>query len=163
MEELIKKYDELYEDMATAKDPRKMMAFGEAEKWMFHRMAKQHPEIAEEWLDKLEAEKWYNYVSKHEAETIVAKFVNQDGSRGPHWNYETFKAAVESLGGKLQSEPFYNCWALWVVANMLYSDHYVSASEFIPHDKLAKYFYNGAVETLKDADRPRFIREYFHL
>lgn len=163
MEDLIKKYDELYEDMATAKDPRKMMAFGEAEKWVFHKMAKHHPEIAEEWLNKLEAEKWYNYVSKSEAEAIVSKFVNQDGSRGPHWSYETFKAAVESLGGKLQSEPFYNCWALWVVANMRYSDNYVSASEFVPHDKMAKYFYNVAVETLKDADRPRFIREYFHL
>ena len=163
MEDLIKKYEELYEDMATAKDPRKMMAFGEAERWVFHKMADQHPEIAEEWLNMLEAEKWYNYVSKREADEIVSRFVNQDGSRGPHWSYEAFKAAVESLGGKLQSEPFYNCWALWVVANMRYSDNFVSASEFVPREKMPKFFYNVAVETLKDADRPRFIREYFHL
>ena len=163
MEDLIKKYDELYDDMATAKDPRKMMAFGEAEKWVFHMMAEQHPELAEKWLTKLEAEKWYNYLSKHEAEAIVSKFVNQDGTRGPHWSYDTFKAAVESLGGKIQSEPFYNCWALWTAANMRYSDNYVSASEFVPKDMMPKYFYNVAVETLKDADRPRFIREYFDL
>jgi hypothetical protein len=46
MEDLIRKYDELYDDMATAKDPRKMMAFGEAEKWVFHMMAEKHPELA---------------------------------------------------------------------------------------------------------------------
>ena len=163
MEDLIKKYDELYDDMATAKDPRKMMAFGEAEKWVFHMMAEQHPELAEKWLARLEAEKWYNYLSKNEAEEIVAKFVNQDGTHGPHWNYETLKAAVESLGGKIQSEPFYNCWSLWVVVNMHYSDHRTSASEFVPRDMMPKYFYNMAVETLKDPDRPRFVREYFDL
>lgn len=163
MEDLIRKYDELYDDMATAKDPRKMMAFGEAEKWVFHMMAEKHPELAEKWLNKLEAEKWFNYLSKSEAEEIAMKLVNQDGVRGPHWSYETFKAAVESLGGKLYSEPFYNCYALWVVANMRYSDNHKSASEFVPEDKMPKFFYNVAVETLKDVDRPRFIREYFDL
>ena len=39
MEELIRKYDELYEDMAKAKDPKKMMIFGDAEKKMFHSLA----------------------------------------------------------------------------------------------------------------------------
>ena len=163
MEDLIRKYDELYDDMATAKDPRKMMAFGEAEKWVFHMMAEQHPELAEKWLNRLESEKWYNYVSESEARAIAAKLVNQDGTRGPHWNYEAFKTAVESFGGKIQSEPFYNSWALWVVANMRWSDNSVSASEFVPKDLMPKYFYNVAVETLKDADRPRFIREYFDL
>ena len=36
MDDLIKRYEELYEDMATAKDPKKMMIFGDAEKWIFH-------------------------------------------------------------------------------------------------------------------------------
>jgi hypothetical protein len=161
MEALIKKYNELYDDMATAKDPMKMMAFGEAEKWVFHMMAEKHPELAEQWLDKLEAMRWNNYLSRSEAEFIVSSFVSQDGTRGAHWGYETFKAAVESLGGKVQSEPYYNCYALWVTANMLYSDHYASASEFVPKDRMPKYFYAMAVETLKDPDRPRFIRRYF--
>lgn len=163
MEDLIKKYDELYDDMATAKDPRKMMAFGEAEKWVFHMMAEKHPELAEKWLNRLEAEKWFNYLSKAEAEEIAMKLVNQDGIRGPHWSYETFKAAVESLGGKLQSEPFYNCYALWVTANMLFSDHHKSTSEFVPKDQEPRFFYSMAVEKLKDNDRPRFIRKYFDL
>ena len=163
MEDLIKRYDELYDDMATAKDPKKMMVFGDAEKWMFHTLAHKHPEIAEKWLTKLEAGKWNNFLSKSEAEMVVSKLINQDGTRGAHWDYDTFKSAVESLGGKMTDEPFYNCWALWAVANMRYSDNARSASEFVPKDMMPKYFYNVAVESLKDADRPKFTREYFDL
>lgn len=161
MEEYIKRYDELYDDMATAKDPAKMMVFGDAEKWMFHMLADLHPELAEKWLTKLEAGKWFNYLSKAEADNIVAHLQNQDGTRGPHWDYETFKKAVESLGAKIKDEPFYNCWSLWAVANMLYSDHHRSTSEFVPKDQEPRFFYNMAVEKLKDSDRPRFVRAYF--
>ena len=163
MRELIEKYDELYEDMATAKDPRKMMAFGDAEKWMFHMLAKEHPEIAEKWLTKLEAGKWHNYLSKTEAEEIAVKLVNQDGSRGPHWSHETFKAAVESLGAKTEEEPFYNCWALWIMANALWSDHHKALMEFVPKEQEPKVYYLMAVEKLKDVDYPKFIRKYYDL
>lgn len=163
MRELIEKYDELYEDMASGKDPSKMIAFGEAEKWMFHQMAEKHPEIAERWLTKLESARWHNYLSKSEAEYITSNLINQDNTRGPHWNYDTFKGAVESLSGKMAVEPSYNCWALWVTANMLYSDHHRSTSEFVPRDQEPKFFYAMAVEKLKDVDRPKFIREYFDL
>ena len=161
MEDLIKRYDELYEDMATAKDKSKMITFGEADRWIFHEMTKMHPDIAERWLTKLEAGKWNNYLSKEEAEIITSEFINQDGTRGPYWNYDTVKNAVESMGGKMSDEPYYNCWALWVVMNMHYSDHFNSASEFVPRDKMPRYFYKMAVETLKDVDRPKFVRDYF--
>lgn len=163
MKELIEKYDELYEDMATAKDPMKMMAFGDAEKWMFHSLAQKHPDIAEMWLTRLEASKWNNYISKTEAMEIAGSLVNQDGTHGPHWDYETFNTAVESMGGKMNDEPYYNCWALWLTANMRYSDNYRSAAEFVPKDMMPKFFYKVAVENLKDVDRPKFIREYFDL
>ena len=163
MRELIEKYDELYEDMASAKNPRKMMAFGDAEKWMFHMLAKEHPEIAEKWLTKLEAGKWHNYLSKTEAEEIAAKLVNQDGSRGPHWSHETFKASVESLGAKTEEEPFYNCWALWIMANALWSDHHKALMEFVPKEQEPKVYYLMAVEKLKDVDYPKFIRKYYDL
>ena len=163
MKELVEKYDELYEDMASGKDPSKMIAFGEAEKWMFHQMADKHPEIAERWLTKLESARWHNYLSKSEAEYITSNLINQDNTRGPHWSYDTFKGAVESLSGKMAVEPSYNCWALWVTANMLYSDHHRSTSEFVPRDQEPKFFYAMAVEKLKDVDRPNFIREYFDL
>ena len=163
MEDLIKQYDELYEDMAQSKDPKKMMVFGEAEKHMFHALAEKHPEIAEMWLTKLEAGKWYNYLSKSEAEQIASRLVNQDGTKGPHWSYDTFRGAVESLGAKIKDEPYYNCWALWVVANMLYSDHHKSTSEVVPADQEPRFFYIMALEKLKDPDKPKFVRKYFDL
>lgn len=163
MRELIEKYDELYDEMASSKNPARMMAFGEAEKCIFHMLAKEHPEIAEKWLTKLEAGKWHNYLSKTEAEEIAAKLVNQDGSRGPHWDYETFKAAVESLGAKTEEEPFYNCWALWIMANALWSDHHKALMEFVPKEQEPKVYYLMAVEKLKDVDYPKFIRKYYDL
>ena len=161
MEDYIKRYDELYHEMATAKDPKKMMTFGEAEQWVFHMVADKHPDLAEKWLSKLESGKWNNYLSHKEAIEVVDRLQNQDGMRGPHWSYETFKSAVESLNGKLHDEPYYNCYALWATANMLYSDHHKSTSEFVPKDQEPKFFYLMAVEQLKDPDRPKFAREYF--
>lgn len=163
MEDIIRRYDELYEDMATAKDPKKMMIFGDAEKWIFHEIAKAHPELAEKWLSKLEAGKWNNYLSESEAEHIANKIMNQDGTRGAHWDYDTFKGAVESLGAKMRDEPFYNCYALWIMANALWSDHHKSLSEFVPKEQEPKVYYLMAVEKLKDVDYPKFIRKYYDL
>lgn len=163
MEGIRERYLELYEEMAKSGMPDKMKIFGEAEKWAFGKMLETSPKTAEQWVDKLEAMNWHNYLSKAEADEIVAKFINQDNSRGAHWGYDVFKGAVESLGGKTYEAPFYNCYALWVVANMLYSDHYNSASEYVPKEDMPKYFYSMAVEKLKDKDRPRFVRDYFGL
>lgn len=157
----LERYLELYEEMAKSGNPDYMRIFGEADKWAFVQMLEVAPKRAELWLDKLEAIHWHNYLSKAEAEDIVGKFINQDGSRGAHWSFDTFKGAVESLGGKMSEEPFYNCWALWVVANMLYSDHAQSLSAYVPKDEMPKAVYMMAVEKLKDRDRPRYIRHYF--
>ena len=161
MEGIRERYLALYEDMAKSANPDKMRIFGEAEKWAFDRLHERDAKIAEMWVEKLEATHWNNYLSRAEANDIVSKFINQDGSHGAHWNYETFKSAVESLGGNMSEEPYYNCYALWVVANMLYSDHARSLSQFVPKEELPKVIYSLAVEKLKDADRPMFVRHYF--
>ena len=163
MQDYIKRYHELYDEMAMAKDPKKMIVFGDAERWVFAMVAEKHPELAEKWLSKLEAGRWYNYLSKSEAEGIAGRLQNQDGTHGAHWDYETFKAAVESLGGKITDEPYYNCWAIWVMANTIWSDHYKSLSQFIPEEDEPFAYYAMAVEQLKDVDRPRFIRDYFNV
>lgn len=169
MEGVMERYLARYEDMAKSGQPEKMKIFGEAEKWAFAKMHEISPKHAEMWLDKLEAMYWHNYLSRGEADEIVAKFINQDGSKGAHWNYDTFKGAVESLGGKMAEEPYYNCYALWVTANMIYSDHAQSVAEDmghqspaqVPNEKMALSMYKKAVEKLKDKDRPRYIRHYF--
>lgn len=163
MKEMLERYEELYEDMAASGNKNKMVAFGEAEKWAFKKMAKENPEMAQCWLDKLEAMEWNNYLSRREAEKITAGLVNQNGMVGAHWGYEPFRNAVEALNGKTSEMPYYNCYALWATANMLYSDHYESARVYVPESDMPKYFYSMAVEKLKDIDKPHFVREYFDL
>ncbi|MBQ5903071.1 MAG: hypothetical protein IIW89_01855 [Alistipes sp.] len=119
--------------------------------------------MAQMWLDKLEPVMWLNYLSKSEAEAIVSKFINADGTMGAHWSYDTMRSAVESLGVMMSEEPFFNCWALWATMNMLYSDHAKSVNDFVAKDEQVKFYYAQAIEKLKDADRPHFIREYFEI
>lgn len=171
MNEIFERYEELYEDMANSGNKDKMIAFGDAERWAFKKMHEISPKDAQCWLDKLEAMHWKNYLSKFEADEIAAKLINQNGRIGAHWGYDTFKNAVESLGGKVYEKPFYNCYALWITANMIYSDHAQSVAEdmgaaspeAVPNEKMALSMYKKAVEQLKDVDRPKFIREYFGL
>lgn len=166
MKDLIERYDELYADMATAKDPKKMTIFGDAEKEMFHCLADMHPEIAEKWLTKLEAGKWNNYLSEDEARKIVGLLVERRNGaiiRKYEWEYDVLKNAVESMGGEISLEPYYNCYALWAVMNMLFSDHAETVNMFVQPNLRTKFYYHMAVDKLKDVDRPHFVRDYFHL
>ena len=123
-EELIDRYESLYRKAVASKDVKRMKALGDSERWAFSEMARVHPDIAEAWLSQLEGGmEWDNYLSEREAMNIGKRITNQDGSKGFHWNRETFNKAVESLGGKLEEKPSYNGLALLVTANMIYSDH----------------------------------------
>lgn len=160
---LIKKYEELYKDMATSKSPAKMMVFGQAEQWAFRKIATALPRMAEEWVEKLEAIRWNNYLSREEADVIVMSLEGADGTVGPHWSYDTFRKAVESFQGHLCEDPYYNFCALWATANMLYSDHSETWSKHIAPEDAPFFYYETAVDKLKDKDRPHFVREYFRL
>jgi hypothetical protein len=163
MQELKDRYMELYHKMAHSKDVERMRAFGSAEQWVFGMLAERHTELAKKWLEKLEATEWHNYLSEAEAAEIVSNLKAQDGRTGAHWNLATFTNAVQSLNGDMEKPPYYNNYALWATANMLYSDHAKSAAKYISEEQMPAYFYDLAVEKLTDVDRPHFIREYFHL
>ena len=168
-EQLIKRYEELYDDMVTSKDPEKMHIFGEAERWVFKDLAAKHPDMADNWLSHLEATQWNNYLSEKEMMNISKRLINQDGVKGFHWDYETIKKALMELNGKLEEYPFYNSYALVSVMNMIYSDHANSISidlgfknpKEVPNGSMAASCYRKAVEKLKDMDRPHFVRRYF--
>lgn len=160
---MTRRYDELYEKLIASKDSDKMEALGAANTWLFYYIAEKYPAMAEQYLSRLEAGEWNNYVSKSEAEEAAAKLLNKDGTRGAHWPYDVFKGAVESVGGKMSDAPIYNCWALWLTANMLFSDYAKTLAAYIPKEEHPKAFYLLALDKLKDPDRPKFVREYFHL
>ena len=84
-DEMIERYNLLYEKMSDSKNPKNMKIFGEAEKYMFREIAVAHPDMAETWLSHLEAVCWDNYLSEREAGNINNRTVNQDGTKGFHW------------------------------------------------------------------------------
>lgn len=168
-EQMIERYEELYHKMATSKEPKYMMIFGESEKWVFGEVAKAHPELAENWLSHLEAVCWENYLSEKEAMNIGKRITNQDGTKGFHWDYNTFTKAVESLSGVVEEKPYYNSYSLWVTSCMVYSDHAISIAMDLgyndpkeaPNEKMAMSCYRKAVESLKDVDGGFHVRKYF--
>lgn len=170
-EEMKSRYEYLYGLMATSKDPAKMSIFGRAEHQMFEKLAVSNPSLAKEWLEKLEAVSWNNYLSANQAEKMASTIVNQDGSTGPHWSMDTFFAVVPKLGGQLDDEPYYNKYALWLVANAHYSDFARSTAEDmgytmpddVPAEKMALSMYRKAVESLKDIDRKHYLADYYHI
>lgn len=170
-EEMKSRYQHLYDTMKASKDVEKMVIFGKAEHHVFDKLAASNPSLAKEWLEMLEAVCWDNYLSEMQAEKLASKIVNQDGSAGPYWSMDTFFSVVPKLGGKLEDEPYYNKYALWLVANAHYSDFAKSTSEDmgyqtisdVPAEKMALSMYKKAVESLKDIDRSHYIADYYHI
>lgn len=170
-QELKERYRHLYDVMSRSKKVEDMHVFGRAEHHIFDMMAEENPSVAKKWLELLEPVVWNNYLSLEQARDMASKLVNQDGSTGPHWSMETFFGVVPKLGGKYDDEPYYNRYALWLVANAHYSDFAVSTSEDmgyrsvseVPGEKMALSMYRKAVESLKDVDRIHYIADYYHV
>lgn len=168
-EELKQRYEQLYNKMASSKEVRQMMIFGNAEKWAFGKVLASDPKMAEAWVSKLEAIEWNNYLSDTEATHIASTLINQDGAMGAVWDKATFLSVIGNGGGDAERMPYYNSNALWVTAAMIYSDHAKSIAEDmgytsvadVPVDKMAMSTYRKAVEKLCDKDRAFFIRPYF--
>jgi hypothetical protein len=126
-----------------------------------------NPRMAKEVLECYEGTlKYYNFLTENEAEEIVAAFQNQDGSKGPKWRDpdELFEK-VEQHDGRVECEPYYNKWALYVAMNKAASDQNSVILKWIGDDK-DKYIiacYDLALTDLKDKDRPYWIRKYFHV
>lgn len=82
------------------------------------------------------------------AEYAVSKLINEDGSKGQHWDYETTSKLADKY--EIHDKP-----AFYYVLNMIYSDFYESGrndSEYVkdavkfmndkdaPHDKAERYY-----------------------
>lgn len=170
-EEMITRYEHLYDTMKASKDVKKMKTFGRAEQRMFKKLVSANPGMAKEWLAMLESVMWNNYLSAEQADELAANLINQDGSKGPHWSMDAFFSVVPKLGGQLEDAPAYNKYALWLVANAHYSDFARSTAEDMsytsvedaPGEKMALSMYKKAVESLKDVDRAHYIADYYHV
>lgn len=162
--EIMSKFDELYGMMASSTNVKYMHTFGDAMRCMMNDMAAKHPELAQEYLDKLCAIKWKNYLTKNEALDIIGK-MNPEAT----WNMQTWTNAMTGLGLATEEKPYYNDYALYVAMNQVVSDHGCTIAKIlgkedvkdIDTEHLVKYAHSLALDLLKDKDGVYNIREYF--
>lgn len=174
IQELQTRYDELYSIMAQSKDVRDMHIFGDAFSRLFKKTAEMHPDLAQATINLLMAVEFYNFATSEEANTVAMQFINADkgitgateDSKGPHWRMDDMKAFLQSRNIPVEEKPYYNWPALWLTVNMVYSDYADTLVDLLgtkDNEKLATACYKMAIRKLKDPDRPRFLRDYFHL
>ena len=142
--------------MANSNDPANMKAFGKVMTEMYMWYADNKTEAANEWLEKLSAIKWNNYLTPKEAEKIVSEME----PKAP-WSREQWRAAMEQNGYSLEEEPYYNRCALWVTMNMIMSDSSATIGKYVANGDLFKLVHDLAVDKLTDADGRFSIRKYF--
>lgn len=160
--EIMNHFDRLYNKMATSSEPKYMQVFGNTMRCMLMNIVDWRPEVAQEYIDKLEAINWHNYLSKKEAIAIVDGMEPKGG-----WDIAEWERYIETLGLERDEEPYYNKWALYVAMNMIYSDSAKSiikiANKTLSNEELFTAIHLLALDKLKDKDGMFDIRAYFHV
>ena len=160
--ELKEKYYELNNYMAQSKNPENMKIFGGVMTSMVMDMIASSPSKAEEYIDRLEAVKWKNYLTPKEAQKIVDGMV----PKAP-WSRDVWKNAMTQFELTTEEEPYYNSCALWTEMNKMYSDFGDEIAALLgkplsPTDNdIISATYKMALKTLKDRDDHYNIRKYF--
>ena len=164
-QEMKEKYTMLYDFMSSSNNPANMIAFGKVMNEMMDWLIANKSDVAEEMIEKLGAIKWNNYLTKKEADAIVAKM----NPKAP-WSKDAWKQAMDNIGLVTEEEPYYNSCAMWVEMNKMYSDHAQTLAKVlgktvqeIPSETMVKAMNAMALDTLKDVDRVYNIRKYFGL
>lgn len=157
-EEMKNEFYALYNMMASSNKVENMHTFGNVHKEMMEWFIQNKPDLAQEWLWKLESIKWKNYLTPKEADNIVA-----DMQPKAPWSREQWKTAMEQYGYPLGKEPCYNKCALYVTMNMIMSDSSETLSKYVDSNKMFDAVYELAVDKLTDKDNVFNIRKYFGL
>lgn len=129
-------------------------------------IAESNPDMVGHWIKLAVNESRYNnFLTEEEAGDIVGGFKNDNGTTGPTWTFHEIKNAVLKNGLKLEDEPYFNEYALFVAINMFMSDHYKTLVKWHGSNemKLFEICYDLACGQLRDPDRPNWVREYFHV
>ncbi len=148
----------LYNMMANSNKVEYMHTFGMVHKEMMEWFIQNKPELAQEWLEKLESIKWKNYLTPKEAEKIVAGMI----PKAP-WSRDQWRQAMEQSGFGKESEPHYNPCALWVVMDMIMSDSSDTLRKYVEEGDIFKAVHDLAVDKLMDEDSVFSVRQYFHV
>lgn len=155
-EEMKQEFHELYNIMANSQEVSFMRTFGNVHKEMMDWFVANKPELAQEWLEKLESIRWKNYLTPKEAEKVVAAMNPQ-----APWSRDQWKQAMEKEEFDLECEPYYNLCALWVTMNMIMSDSSHTINEYVEETEIFKFVHDLAVDKLMDKDNKFAVRRYF--
>lgn len=157
-EEMKKEWNDLYDMMAHSENVEFMHIFGNVHKEMMEWFIQNKPEQAQEWIDKLEAIRWKNYLTPKEAQKIVDGMI----PKAP-WTREQWKQAMEQHELDLVDEPCYNSCALWVTMEMVMSDSSDTLKKYVAEEDMFQAVYDLAVDKLTDKDEKFMVRKYFGL
>ena len=156
----------LYDMMANSQNPAFMHVFGTVTQEMFEWMIQNKPDLAMEWLEKLESIRWHQYLTQKEAEKIVDGMV----PKAP-WKRDVWRQAMAQLELPVEEEPYYNSCALWTVMNQVYTDHAQTIADSIlkkplaeiPAEQIVPGIRAMALDLLKDKDGRYSVRKYLNL
>jgi hypothetical protein len=160
-------FKKLYDYIINSGDEEKMHVLGKVTCGLMERMIETSPQTAREYIDQLQAVKWYNYVTPYEADQIVIKMTPK-----PSWNYTEWSRMMSKLELelKMSEEPYYNECALYVTMCMISSDSGSTIAGLMNDNGISldsivmfKFIYRLAIDKLKDGDRMFSIRSYFRL
>lgn len=157
-EEMRNEFYALYNIMANSDKVEYMHIFGNVQKAMFEWFVTNKPTEAEEFLNRLEAIRWKQYLTKAEAASIISEMT----PKAP-WSFDTWKTAMSQYKYDLEREPCYNQYALWVVMNAIMSDSSDTLGKYVASDKLFEAVHDLAVDKLQDEDGRFVVRGYFSL
>ena len=154
-------FERIYNYIINSDDKDKMHVLGNTVKSMMMNVISSNPTLAQEYIDKLEAAKWNNYLTEKESETIVSNMTPK-----PSWTRSMWKNHMEEFGLEKSEEPCYNEHALYTVMSMLNSDDIATIKGALASDDEASVFsfiYKLAINRLKDKDKVFDVRRYFNV
>jgi polyhydroxyalkanoate synthesis regulator phasin len=99
-------------------------------------LQKNYPAYYKKYDNKLESIYKHGALTEQEAREAVSHLVNEDGTRGAHWDVDSIRKVVEMY----PELSVYNFWCVYYVMNMIYSDYYDSSYSIKTYVKLAKDF-----------------------
>lgn len=162
--EMRMEFEKLYSIMANSNEPKYMHVFGDVMKDMMDCIINTNSELAQEFVERLSAIKWFNYLTSKEAMSIVNEM-----TPSAIWDISSWQQVMGEIETPIEEAPYYNAYALFVVMNQVVSDHgesiaYIKGAENVKdinQEELAMYAYRFAIDLLKDKDGVYDVRGYF--
>ena len=109
-EEIFEKFDCIAAEVMQEKDAEDIAVTFATFRKTLERLSVHCPKDASDIFECFEGTlRYYNFLTEDEAEGVVSRLINQDGSRGPRWrNANELWNMVQQNGGAIECEPHYN-------------------------------------------------------